>query len=431
MPAEKLFMKAFKYRIAESTAADAGFLQYMADAFGQTRFVWNQLKDHIDGLLRQKRHLPSRIDLNNYVNRVLKKQYPWLSGSVDKFYFTHTVCEIHAACQAYIKGDRGEPHFRRRHSPVQTVTTSFTNDNIRADFEQGTVSLPYLNKERRLKVILHRPLEGRIMGAQLTRHCTGDYYVIILCEVPEKPLPPGEKAVGVDVGLKDPVTCSDGTVYPALKAFYKMERRIKRKQRSLSRKYEAAGKKCKEGEKVQVSKNYLKVRESLARDHERVRNMRSDAADKISLAIISENQVIAAEDLNTQGMMKNHKLAKAVADAVFRKLLYKLEYKAAWYGRTFIKVDRYFPSTQLCPHCGYQNKELRGLKGLSIREWECPDCHAKNSRDFAAAVNILNEGLRLLQQEGGDLRPRDGDIPMFKPVETPAGESMKQEAHKL
>lgn len=112
MPAEKLFMKAFKYRIAESTAADAGFLQYMADAFGQTRFVWNQLKDHIDGLLRQKRPLPSRIDLNNYVNRVLKKQYPWLSGSVDKFYFTHTVCEIHAACQAYIKGDRGEPHFR-------------------------------------------------------------------------------------------------------------------------------------------------------------------------------------------------------------------------------------------------------------------------------------------------------------------------------
>ena len=156
--------------------------------------------------------------------------------------------------------------------------------------------------------------------------------------------------------------------------------------------------------------------------------MRSDAADKISLAIISENQVIAAEDLNTQGMMKNHKLAKAVADAVFRKLLYKLEYKAAWYGRTFIKVDRYFPGTQLCPHCGYQNKELRGLKGLSIREWECPDCHAKNSRDFAAAVNILNEGLRLLQQEGGDLRPGDGDIPMFKPVETPAGESMKQEA---
>ena len=432
MTAEKLFMKAFKYRIAESTA-DAGFLQYAAAAFGQTRFVWNQLKDYIDGLLKQKQRLPSRIDLNNYVNRVLKKEYSWLSGSVDKFYFTHTVYEIHAAYEAYLRGDRGRPHFRCKYDEVQTVTTNFTNNNIKVDFEHGTVELPYLNqrKGQSLKVILHRPLEGRILGAQLTRHAAGDYYVIILCEVAEKKLPPADKAVGLDVGLRNWVTCSDGTVYPALKAFYKMDKRIKRRQRSLSRKYEAARKKSREGEKVQLSKNYLKVKTSLARDYEHLRNMRNDAADKISSAIVSKNQVIAVEDLNTRGMLRNHHLAKAVADAVFRKLIYKLEYKAAWYGRTFIKVDRYFPSTQLCPGCRRKNTELQGLKGLSIREWICPYCLTHNSRDFASAVNILNEGLRLLRQEGGDLRPRDRNIPTSKPVETPVGEFKKQEAHNL
>lgn len=403
MAAKKLFMKAFKYQVADSTASDPYFLQYMDHAFGQARFVWNQLKEYIDAQLKLGEFLPSRIDLNNYVNRHLKKQHPWLKGVVDKFYHTHTVYEIHAAYEAYLKGERGEPKFRCKYDQVQTVTTNFTNNNIKFDYDQGIVSLPYLNKEHSLKAILHRDLEGPILGAQITRHATGDFYVIILCEYEGKELPSSDKKVGLDLGLKDWVICSDGKVYPALKAIYKMEKRIKRQQRSLSRKYEVAKAKCPEGEKVQVSKNYIKLKKSLARNYEHLRNMRNDVADKISFEIISNNQVIIAEDLNVQGMLKNHKLAKSVADAIFRKLVTKLEYKAAWYGRTFKKIDRFFPSTQLCPHCGYQNTELKGLKGLSIREWECPNCHARNDRDLSAAINILNEGLRLLQQEDGDL----------------------------
>ena len=425
----KLVIKAFKYRIKDESV-NAEFLQYVAAAFGQTRFVYNQLHDYIDKKLEQVQRLHSRIDLNNYVNRVLKKKYEWLKELVDKFYFTHTVYEIHDAYQEYLKGNRGKPKFRRKYAPRQTVTTNFTNSNIKVDEQDSTISLPYLNKEKRLKVILHRPIEGRILGAQITRHVTGDYYVIILCETEIADLPQNENYVGIDVGLKVFVTRSDGIRNASLKALYKLQRRIKWLQRSLSRKYEAAKKKFKKGEKVPRSKNYLKIKAKLARVHEHVANMRNDQAHKISKALIDENQAIFAEDINVQGMVKNHHLAKAVTDAAFNSLMLKLAYKAQWYGRVFLRVDRYFPSTQLCPHCGYRNTELKGMKGLKIRKWECPQCHARNERDLAAAVNILHEGMRLWQ-EGGDLRPRGGNAPKLKPVENSKSSLKQEEAHQL
>lgn len=359
----KLVIKAFKYRIKDESV-NAEFLQYAADAFGQTRFVYNQLHDYIDKKLEQGQRLPSRIDLNNYVSRELKKQYEWLNGSVDKFYFTHAVYEIHAAYQEYLKGNRGKPKFRRKYAPRQTVTTNFTNNNIKVNEKDSTISLPYLNKDRRLKVILHRPIEGRILGAQITRHVTGDYYVIILCETEIDDLPQNENYVGIDVGLKVFAACSDGISYASLKALYKQQRRIKRLQRSLPRK------------------------------HEHAANMRNDYAHKISKALIDKNQAVFAEDINVQGMVKNHNLAKAVSDAAFNSLMRKLTYKAQWYGRVFLRADRYFPSTQLCPHCGYRNTELKGMKGLKIREWECPQCHARNERDSAAACALVVGTLR-------------------------------------
>ena len=108
----------------------------------------------------------------------------------------------------------------------------------------------------------------------------------------------------------------------------------------------------------------------------------------------------------------------------------KLAYKAQWHGRVFIKVDRYFPSTQICPHCGYINTGLKGLNGLKIREWDCPHCHAHNVRDEAAAINILHEGMRLWQ-EGGGLRPRGGNAPKLKSVESSKGSLKQKEAHQL
>ncbi len=400
----KQVIKAFKYRIKDESV-NAEFLQYAADAFGQTRFVYNQLHDYIDKKLEQGQRLPSCIDLNNYVNRELKKQHEWLQGLVDKFYFTHVVYEIHAAYQEYLKGTRGKPKFRRKYAPRQTVSTNFTNNHIRVDAQESTISLPYLNKERRIKVLLHRPIEGRMLGAQITRHVTGDYYVIILCDVEMNDLPQNDNYVGIDVGLKVFVTYSDGSSYPSLKAMYKQQRRIKRLQRSLSRKYNGATKKSQQEKKVPRSKNYLKAKAKLARAHEHIANMCTDTAHKIAKELIDKNQAVFAEDINVQGMVKNHNLAKAAGDAAFNSLMRKLAYKAQWNGRVFLRVDRYFPSMQLCPHCGYRNTELKGMKRLKIREWECPHCHARNDRDSAAAINILHKGMSL-RQEGGDLRPR-------------------------
>ena len=388
---------AFKYWITPETADSQPFLEGVADAFGQTRFVYNKLKDYVDKKLAGHEKLPGRFELNNYVNRVLKKQYPFLKGKVDKFCFTHTVYELHAAYSAYLEDRRGKPHFRKKHAPVQTFTTSFTNDNIKVDEEHGIIELPYFNKRTGcpIRAVIHRPLLGRIFGAQVTRSPTGKYHAIILCEVKIEELPDNDKAVGLDLGIKDSVVCSDGTVFPSLKALYRSERSIRRTQKSLSRKYEAAKKRTAEGQRVLPSGNYLKEKAKLARKHERVKNQRKDHAHKISHKIVSENQVIVMEDLNVQGMKKNHCLAKAVSDANFYRMRQYISYKGFRYGRIVVIVDRWLPSSQLCSNCWHQNKEL---KDLSIRVWECANCHTVHQRDINAAKVIKAAGLEMLSK---------------------------------
>ncbi len=394
---EGCFIRAYKYWIVPETAQSEPFLKGVANAFGQTRFVYNKLKDYVDRKLDNREKLPSKTDLNNYVNRKLKKQHPFLRGSVDKFCFTHAAYQLHDAYSAFLEGKRGQPHFRKKSDSVQSFTTNFTNNNIKVDEENGIVELPYFNKRKGcpVKAVIHRSVQGRIIGAHVVRHATGDYYAVIICEVKIDELPENEKAAGLDLGIKDSVVCSDGTVIHSVRALYQSEKSVKRTQKSLSRKYEAAKKRTPEGCRVQLSKNYLKEKAKLARKHERVRNQRYDLAQKTSNKIVNENQIIIIEDLHVKGMLKNHHLAKAIADAGFYQLRRCIEYKAYALGRILVRVDRWLPSSQLCSHCRYQNKEV---KNLSIRVWECPNCHTVHQRDVNAAKVIKAAGLEMLSK---------------------------------
>lgn len=187
---------------------------------------------------------------------------------------------------------------------------------------------------------------------------------------------PVNKQVGLDLGLKSMVITSDGQTYGNLKFFAKDEKKLARAQRRHAKKRKG-------------SKNQEKARRKLAKLHTRIADRRRDYQQKLSTAIIRENQVVCVESLQVKNMVQNHHLAKAISDVGWSEFVRQLEYKAQWYDRTLVKIDKYYPSSKRCHHCGH----ILDLLSLDIRHWECPECQMSHDRDINAARNVLAAGL--------------------------------------
>ena len=349
---------------------------------GCKRFVYNYYLNYL-----KENKGRSKYDLYKDLPK-LKEENEFLK-EVDSSVLCSAVDDLCKAFNDYYAKKRGYPKYKNKFSKqtyrtrcIRSTYKGKEYSNIEVDLLTRFIKLPKLGK---LKIRGYRNkerIEGKIVNATISRDATNKYYVSVLVEeniLIEKVTP--TNIVGIDLGLKDLVITSDGIKYSNEKVLMKYEKRLKRLQRKLSR-------------QVKGSKNYLKTKEKIARIYANIKNYRKHYLNNIANEIVNEHDIIVTESLLVKDMFKDKRKAfnKSLSDAAVSTLRSLIEWKCKIKGKIYYKINTYYPSSQICSHCGYKNSKL---KDLSIREYDCPKCGSHNDRDINASLNILFEGLKL------------------------------------
>ncbi len=382
-PCGHFILKTYRFRIYPNRAQRILFEKH----FGSCRFVYNHFLD-----VRRKaleKGAPITLYETHHMVTEMKKLngYEWLA-EVSSASLQASLRNLESAFARHAKEKgNGPPRF---HSRAGRKSVTFPSGVRVVD---GALKLPKFKTAIKMK--MSRPLGGTIRRATITRSSTGKYYAAILCRESRVDLPPSGKSVGIDFGIKDLAVCSDGEMLENPAFLEKCEKRIKFLQRQMDRKQKG-------------SKRRRRAALKLARLHEMLVSRRRDFIHRFTHHVVDENHLICVENLNVKGLMANHRMAKHVASASFREMARQLEYKSKWAGRDFVKVGRFFASSQICSACGYKNPAVKNLK---VREWICPKCGTRHDRDVNAARNILNEGKRILSggEAPSDVKQKSGE----------------------
>ena len=390
-----LIQKGYKYRIYPTAAQK----EMIAQTLGCCRFVFNHFLDMRSTEYKENKKSLSYNKTAGLMALMKKEQETeWLKNA-DSMALQEALRNLDTAFQNFFHKTGRYPRFKSKHHNTQSYRTRNQSNGIRFE-ENSRLLLPKLGK---VKIKKHRDFNGRILNATVTKTASGRYYVSLCVEQDFVPKTNTGGSVGIDVGLKEFYTDSNGSVLKNPKPLAKLMKKLVREQRKLSR-------------KIKGSSNRQKQRVKVARIHERITNTRKDFLHKASSKIVSENQVIAVEQLNVKGMIHNRRLAKAIADASWSEFVRQLEYKAFEHGGTVIKVPTFYPSSQTCSCCGYLNRDVRNL---AVRQWDCPVCGKHHDRDKNAAVNILWHAMEINDMKSDT--PGHGEI-------YACGESIRPEA---
>ena len=392
--------KTYKYRMYPNKEQE----QVLARYFGSVRFVYNHF------LAERKKQYDENGKSDNYYTQaktltLLKKQedFAWLK-EINSQTLQFTLRCLETAYSNFFNGRTKFPKFKaKKHGGSFAIPQNCSIEDSRIyipKFKQG------------IKIKEHRTFKGNVRNMTISITPSGKYYVSILSEVEHEHSRKTNKKVGIDLGIKDFIVTSDGVRYSGNKFIKHYAKKLTTAQRRLSKKQNGSGEWC-------------RMRLLVARIYEKIHNCRMDKLHKISADLVRKYDVICCEGLNVKRMQRNHRLAQSIADAGWSTFLNLLSYKCDWNGKQLVRVDRFYPSSKTCHHCGYVKKDL----SLKDRNWKCPCCGHMIDRDLNAAINILNEGIRNISAgtvdytEGADVRP----IRRLSALKSEARESLVRE----
>lgn len=370
-------LKAFKYKLSPTEEQSILLNKHI----GAARFVYNLALE-----CKQMAWAGNKVNLSCFALhsqlKDLKTECEWLK-EINSQSLQQSITNLDKAYTAFFKGQNSFPKFKKKSNGG-----SF-NIPQNVSLVNGKLVIPKFKKG--IDIVLHRPIKGEIRQATISRTPTGKYFVSILCETGE-PTKPKTKikentTVGIDLGIKTYIVSSDGKEFDNPKFLRKAQNKLKYVQSKFS-KYKGK-----------------RTKQKLAILHEKVANQRKDFLHKTSSVLIKNHDSFCIEDLNINGMLKNHKLAQSISDAGWSMFVTMLEYKAEWYGKNILKIGRFEPSSKLHANCGHINKDLT----LKDREWTCPKCGEIVSRDLNAAINIKSFALKNILS--GTDRKNQGKLP--------------------